>query len=144
MNIKLDVEESYRQPLIDFFANRQKEIFAAIEKLNQELNGVNSALDKLIIGEAETDPTKPISEAISVNGYHSAWPWIVKCKYVINRLGRPATTSEIADTIINFEPKLERTKVVGNVSAIVTSTAGQKHFTRQKNLNNQNVFSVKT
>lgn len=141
MNIKLDIEEGVRQPLIDFFKLRREEVGENLRKLESELHSINATLFQL---ESHQD-LKPSNVLISpdLNGYQKSWPWIQKAKYIILKAGSPITTTEIADTIIKNEPELNRAKVVGNISAIVTSKSGQKYFTRSKNISNQNVFGVK-
>lgn len=145
MNIKLDIEEKHLQPLIDFFKTRRQEVRDQILTLSDELGSIDETLKKLQGSGTENRETniQPIVYTSALNGYHSEWPWIQKAKYIILKAGKALTTTEIADTILTYEPDKNRAKVVGNISAIITSKNGQKYFSRDKNNSNQNVYGVK-
>ena len=110
-----------------------------IEKTRKDLAILESLISGNKLGFSDVPPTN----VESLNGYNPKWVWKKKIEYILNQ--GDATTSEVVDTILKYEPnKFIRGKVVASISAILSVGAKEGGiYTKTLNDRNENVYGLR-
>ena len=77
--------------------------------------------------------------------YNPKWSNLKKSIYIIYQDGKPLTTKEIVDTILEkYEPELksERAKIVGNISSVLGTAAKEGKLKRALNVLGENIYGL--
>jgi hypothetical protein len=85
------------------------------------------------------------SEAIhpSTNGYNPNWTWMQKSVYILKKAGRPLTSKEIIDYLINnCEPGIPPAKLINSIPATLSVASKEGKLLRIKKDNGEYVYDI--
>mgnify|MGYP002075297013 CR=1 FL=1 len=146
MSIQIDIDEAQVKLLKEFYKTRVNEIQSEISKLTAEIEELGRFAKKLDFKPNEVDITLPDPSAkYSSSGYQDRWPWVKKAAFLIEDEGRPLSTKDMVELILEkYEPKLKdkRKTVVASLSAVMSTKTKEGLFTRVTNQFGEFEFSV--
>lgn len=116
------------QSFKDWVANRRKEIrtilepYAALIQEDKELASIEASLITAVKDRDlfMTIINNPYRDEPTIPGYNKKAKWIEKIAFVIEECGRPMSSSEITERIIEIEPYMDRKVVSNSVSATLS------------------------
>lgn len=154
MPLQIEINDLHIDSLIDFYIQRLKVLRDEISEREKETKEINAQILKLKRGKT-TGLLGAGNSQISAPSipYSEKWPWVRKIRFALENQGRPLTTKEIVDTLIEYEIGLmfDRKKVVASVSSMLSTKSGDgKEFARVESdsgdfaydLNNKNVIDA--
>lgn len=104
------------------------------------LNSINSLLQLL-----ESAPSQNTTIGLPIiENYDPTLSQIRKAEYFLRKANKPLTTSEIVDLILIEEPNLNKSKVMGGLSAVLGdyATKKKKIVKRETNKKGELVYSL--
>jgi hypothetical protein len=135
-NISIHLPKEHIPQLREYYQNR-------LTSLQKELNEVSALLEQL---ESQVHTTTQVNGQgvlisppvqISPGGYHPKWSLIKKAKFALKEAGRPLTSKEIVDLIIdNHDPAMrnERKRFMSSMSGTLSAHSKPGGiFKRQQN-----------
>jgi len=135
MPVQIEINDSHIDALIEFYIQKLKvlrEEIAEREKATKEINAQILRLKKGRTSSSSSGPNLHQLEAPLVP-YSDKWPWVRKIRFALERRGKPLTTKEIVDTLIEYEIALmfDRKKAVASISSMLSTKSGDdKEFIR--------------
>jgi hypothetical protein len=140
--IKITFDEKELKRLREF-RSQLNSISTAIDSMKKE---IDSLFNMATAGEKQKEikPTASPTPQVSMNGYSPNFTWRRKAEYFISKSQTPLTTSEIANLILAAEPTLERKKIIGAVSSILSPhyIGKSKGVVKSENERGEAVFSM--
>lgn len=130
--------------------DKAKKLVSEKESLVKEtraaLNAIRGVSDyEIDKSETVAGADKPLRfiESEAPEWWESEWTWENKIKKLLDTAGRPLSTTDMADTIMKYEPWRERTKVVASISAVLSqkSKAGGV-FTKTTDLRGNFIYTI--
>ena len=127
-HIKIEIPEVHKGKLLSFYKEELTRLTAelsAVRSVIQQLQGEYDLKNDGVIMNEQVSYTfkygNTINELTSVK-YNKDGTKLHKAQYFIDVLGRPLSTGEIADYIVNVEPQ-DRTKLVQGLSSVLSQSA---------------------
>lgn len=143
MSIRIEINESQLSTLVSVYNNRIKELKDEIALLEGTLNQM------LVQKKAERNHSNNGSLTLfsdSSTGYSPIWKWQRKIDYILRKHGE-LTSAQVVDMVLEYEPdkKLERSKVMATVSAVLSANATKEggKYDRVKNERDDYVYIIK-
>jgi hypothetical protein len=135
MPVQIEINESHIDALVDFYIQKIKVLREEIAIREKEAKEINSQIMKLKKGKSSVSmsPSENEEQSAQMISYSDKWPWVRKIKFALEIQGRPLTTKEILDTLIDYEIALmfDRKKAVASISSILSTKSGEdKEFIR--------------
>lgn len=134
MPIQIEINDEHIEALIEFYIQRIKVLRNEISEREKETKEINTQILKLKKGKnigsssfSTSTSTKPLAN------YSDKWPWVKKIRFALDLEGRPLTTKEIVDILIDYEISLmfDRKKAVASISSMLSTKSGpDKEFLR--------------
>lgn len=146
MPINISINDSEIPGLVKYYEQRIQDGNKIIAEGNQIVKDAQSMLDILNKSRVKTfshalmtEKTPPFID----NGYNDQWSWGKKIDFILQ--DRTMTTAEIADKILEYESGkgIERSKIVANVSAVLTSKISGARYLRQPNSRGIAAYRIK-
>ena len=144
MKHQISLEESQIQELTDFYSAKKKSLLDKMVEINNEIKKADSILESLRIElsrETKTSIEKITQQTIQYNdGYHLLVSKSDKAEWVLDKVGKLLTVTEILEIIGDKEPHLfkgdDKAYRVYNSqmsSTLWTRIKDKKVFYREKN-----------
>jgi hypothetical protein len=133
MPIQIEINDAHVDALIDFYIQRIKVLRDEMSSREKELREINAQILKLKKSKRDIDENEPEHPSAIIALYSDKWPWVKKIRFAIVLKGRPLTTKEIVDTLIEYEIGLmfERKKAVASISSMLSTKSGpDKEFSK--------------
>ncbi len=108
--------------LLDLLKGRLKDVKMEIAMKEQEIRIINSKITQLSRLLNETN-----SSFKSEDNYSEKWQWQKKIAFAISLAGKPLTASEIVDSVLNYEPTLDRKRALSSVSGTLSTKSGDAY-----------------
>lgn len=151
MGIQIDISDRDIPALREFYSQKLAQAKSEVLSIEKMLLQLDSKVDKGIVdimkGDVKVEESSIEShESISreATNYHSEWTWFRKIKFVL--IGNEFTTRQIVEDILQFEPerRSDRSRIVGTISAILSSKAKGENptFIKRKNEKEDFVYSL--
>ena len=117
-NISIEIPKEHIPHMKEYYRSR-------LAQLQKELTEINHLLKQIEKEQSQQLSLIPDSREApsSLNGYNPKWPIVKKAKFAIELLGRPASSSEIVDFLIeNYEQdkKGERKQFMASISGTLS------------------------
>ena len=128
MSQDITIPSSHVKYLVPAYRQRINAIDAMIKELAAERNELESVIAKYSSKEGNASSHNEIQAVtIHTDGYKSNWTWFAKAEFILKASGKPMSTSEIVEQMINYEPLLDRRKALSSMSATlaVKTTSGK-------------------
>jgi hypothetical protein len=148
----LTINEATASYLLSTTNKRVEEIERQINTLKTEKDHLTNIISQLTSIKKNVSAVNSISfqtpAETSVDGYTPKWTWTKKIDFVLQKKGRPLTTTEIVDTLLNeYEPNsnLDRSRVVASISATLSMKSKDDEnrlYSKSKNEGNEYVYSI--
>jgi hypothetical protein len=135
MAIKIEIQESHVQSLIDFYLSRLKMLREEIADRESEFREINMIIQKL---KRNGESVKIIhtKDHIIATQYSDNWSWPKKVRFAMELMNKPMTTRDIAEALTDFEPSLliDRKRAIASISSILSTKSGNgKDFLKVEN-----------
>ncbi|HET6253907.1 MAG TPA: hypothetical protein VFE32_07525 [Puia sp.] len=127
MPIKIEIQESHVQLLIDFYIARLKILREEIQDRERETKEINTAIQRLKKREIPL-AISSIMKVDNKSSYSEKWPWLRKVQFALENQAEPLTTKEIVEVLTEYEPSFlfDRKRAVASVSSILSTKSGSE------------------
>lgn len=128
MPVNIYIQDKDVDDLIQFYNSKLKVIKEKKGELDKEESSIKATIAQLkskkaLVVTTDMQNTMTVIEN-DEKEYNRKWIWVKKIEFVIRDIGHPATTNEIVDRIIVFEPGLDRKLAIASVSSNLSVKSG--------------------
>lgn len=129
MPVNIYIQDKDVDDLIVFYNGKLKLIKESKGELDKEESSIKATIAQLKSKRAAA--TNQIENPLPLiendeKEYNKNWIWAKKIEFAIKDIGQYATTNEIVDRIIVYEPKLDRKRAIASVSSTLSVKAGKE------------------
>ena len=134
MPVQIEINDVHVDALIEFYIQKLRVLRDEIATREKETKEINAQILRLKKGKTSPQSsTNNTQLEATLVPYSDKWPWAKKIRFALERQGKPLTTKEIVETLIEYEIGLmfDRKKAVASISSMLSTKSGtDKEFIR--------------
>jgi hypothetical protein len=116
------------------------------DKINSQPVAIQAVLSGKLneMRDSKLDIFRGNKVPLSTNGFQKNWTWAQKATYILEKAGRPMTSKEIAEVLVNeYEKDLNLPTAINSVPATLSVAAREGKFTRRLNEKGEYEYDIK-
>lgn len=149
---QISIDESEVPELIEFYTLKVKTLSDEIErkiidrnKAQAMLNRLGGQADQVSIEHHLPKVDSPVTAYHILRNYPTNSSWIEKIKYVVSEMGGEASTAEVVDAILEYEPhrRGKRKQLVPTISTLLYDLVKENELEREKDERGTMIYKTK-